>query len=108
VTDLEDPNFLTELRENNFDPQVTWANNDNSKEQDYSGYEYLLSLPTTSITLKNLEKLQTELVETENKRVTLENKRPEELWKKDLDDLEKKLNVRDKYLILIFVLVIMS
>lgn len=104
VPDLDDPNLLTELRDRfqtipESEPQVAGAN-------DYSGYEYLLSLPITSFTLKSLEKLQAEWAKTGEKIETLETKTPKELWKKDLDDLEKKLNVRDMYLI--FVLVIMS
>lgn len=90
------------------EPQVAGANDDISEEQDddttreetatvegakRGDYEYLLSLPIGSLTIESVQKLLAEKDEKEKEFEILKATPPTSMWMKDLDELEKKLDV---------------
>lgn len=52
-------------------------------------YDYLMNLPISSLTLKNMKKHEQDLVELNQKIMDLESKQPKDLWLTDL----QKLNI---------------
>jgi DNA topoisomerase-2 len=91
------------------EPQVAGANDDNSEdgeqetgsqpvrveEATWGDYEYLLSLSIGTLTLESVQKLLDEKAEKEKEFEILTGTPLKSLWLKDLDEFEKKLDVRN-------------
>lgn len=122
VSNRKKAELLIELKEKGFTPmprkgkstkpQVAGANDDDSEEQEdaepetasqsvsvegatWGDYEYLLSLPIGTLTLESVQKLLDEKTEKEKEYEILSGTPTTSLWLKDLDEFEKKLDVRD-------------
>jgi DNA topoisomerase-2 len=135
VSNRKKAELLIELKQKGFtpmprkgksaEPQVAGANDDNSDGQEdgeqetvsrpvnvegatWGDYEYLLSLPIGTLTLESVQKLLDEKAEKEKEYEILMGTPTKSLWLKDLDDFEKKLDVRDNYLICFVVFQIMK
>jgi len=135
VSNRKRAELLIELKQKGFtpipkkgkyaEPQVAGANDDNSEDQEdgvqetasksvnvegatWGDYEYLLSLPIGTLTLESVQKLLDEKADKENEFEILMGTPSKSLWLKDLDELEKKLDVRDNYLFCLVVFKIMN
>lgn len=124
VSNRKKADLLIELKQKGFtpmpkkgksaEPQVAGANDDNSEENEdaeqetasrpvsvegatWGDYEYLLSLPIGTLTLESVQKLLDEKTDKEKEFEILMGTPTTSLWLKDLDELEKKLDVRDSY-----------
>ena len=126
VSNRRKADLLIELKEKGFtpmprkgksaEPQVAGANDDNSEEQENDNgreqetesvsvevarvgdYEYLLSMSIGTLTLESVQKLLAEKDEKANEYEILKATPPKSMWMKDLDELEKKLDVGDSSL----------
>lgn len=61
-------------------------------------YDYLLYMPVTSLSQKNLQQLEKEIVEKTQEFEELERSNSKDLWLRDLKDLELQLHVRNETL----------
>jgi DNA topoisomerase-2 len=119
VSNRKRAELLKELKQKGFtpmprkgkssEPQVAGANDDNSEdgeqetgsqpvrveEATWGDYEYLLSLSIGTLTLESVQKLLDEKAEKEKEFEILMGTPLKSLWLKDLDEFEKKLDVRN-------------
>jgi len=113
LIELKQKGFTPMLRKGKSgEPPVVGANDDSSEGQEddeqesvsrpvsvegatWGGYEYLLSLPIGTLTLESVQKLLDEKAEKEKEHEVLMGTPTKSLWLKDLDEFEKKLDVRD-------------
>lgn len=118
VSNRKKADLLIELQQKGFtpmpkkgksaEPQVAGANDENSEEQEDENtreeavrveeakrgdYEYLLSMSIGTLTLESVQKLLAEKEETEKEFEILKATPSKSMWMKDLDELEKKLDV---------------
>lgn len=87
--------LLLELQQKNFDPLP--EKNEESPEAarglTKSDYEYLLSVPISTLTWENIQELIDEKNKLENELEKLSQTSPRSLWLSDLNALEKELDV---------------
>uniref|UniRef100_K3YZD2 DNA topoisomerase (ATP-hydrolyzing) n=1 Tax=Setaria italica TaxID=4555 RepID=K3YZD2_SETIT len=90
--------LLLELQQKNFDPLP--EKNEESPEAarglTKSDYEYLLSVPISTLTWENIQELIDEKNKLENELEKLSQTSPRSLWLSDLNALEKELDVLDR------------
>lgn len=72
--------------ENEMEKKKYYQNNDN-------GFDYLLSMPQYALTEERIEKYENEMKKIKNIVDELKKNTPGELWKKDLMELKKLLNL---------------
>lgn len=70
-----------------------------------SDYEYLLSMAIGTLTLEKVQELCSDRDKIKNEVDDLKKATPKALWTKDLDALDKELDVRKKNLTAFFVLI---
>lgn len=116
VSNRKKADLLMELQQKGFtpmprngksaEPQVAGATDDNSEEQETGSepvsvegarrggdYEYLLSMSIGTLTVESVEKLLAEKDEKEKEFEILKATPPKSMWMKDLDEIERKLDV---------------
>ena len=82
--------FMIELKQKGFTPLP--GKGKSAVEDDY---EYLLSMSIGTLTVESVEKLLNEKEEKTREFEILKATPPTSMWMTDLDELEKKLDVRD-------------
>lgn len=124
VSNRKKADLLMELKRKGFtpmpkkgksaEPQIAGANDDNSEEQDdgekendsksartegasFGDYDYLLSMSIGTLTIESVQRLLNEKDEKTREYEILKATPPTDMWLTDLDELEKKLDVRDRY-----------
>lgn len=96
LIELKQKGFTPMLRKGeSAEPQVVGANDESSEGATWGDYEYFLSLPIGTLTLESVQKLLDEKAEKEKEHEVLMGTPTKSLWLKDLDEFEKKLDVRD-------------
>jgi DNA topoisomerase-2 len=82
------------LKERNYDSMDTGKDADESsgQGQEQQGYKYLLKLPMDSVSEENVHKLLNEKENKEKELSELSSKTVEEMWVKDLEELEVEYN----------------
>ena len=76
------------MRRGSFAPDGTDEEIDDSNDGDF---DYLLNMPLYSLTAEKIEDLRTDATKKEESLKTLRNTSPEDMWREDLDRLEKTL-----------------
>ncbi|KAG2653254.1 hypothetical protein PVAP13_1NG440800 [Panicum virgatum] len=115
VNNRKRADLFLELREKNFDPfpkkkkkaepAAVGATEEEENEEESpeaangvgpSDYEYLLSMAIGTLTLEKIQELNAEREKLMKDVEELENTAPKSLWLRDLDTLEKELDVLDQ------------
>ena len=72
-------------------PKISKVNYDEFKEEDEKTYDYLLNLSVRTMTKKKIEELTKQSDDKTKELELLQNKTSKDLWKEDLDELQKAL-----------------
>jgi DNA topoisomerase-2 len=80
------------LKERKYDSMDTNSSTNEGDDQSNQGYKYLLKLPMDSVSEENVQKLLNEKQKKEKDLNELTLKTVEEMWMKDLEELEVEYN----------------
>ena len=97
VNNRKKAELLSELKEIGYELFSSTDHDESEEDNDdlAAGYSYLLNMKIWSLTYEKVEELKAELADTQNRVQELENTTEQNIWLKDLDELEEALDERD-------------